>query len=257
MRMFLVLLLTIIAPVASASGVFDVVVLGEVHDNPAHHAEQARRVETLAPKALVFEMLTPDQAAQAVPEIRDDAVALGAALGWADSGWPDFAMYYPIFAAAPEAQIFGAAIPRAVAREAMQSGAAPVFGEDAGRFGLDDALPPDMQTAREALQMAAHCDALPEAMLPQMVEIQRLRDAALARAVMKAIAQTGGPVAVITGNGHARKDWGVPQVLAQVAPGFRVFALGQGEDGTPPDGGFDAVVFAPAPARDDPCAVFQ
>ncbi|MGY3438966.1 MULTISPECIES: ChaN family lipoprotein [unclassified Marinovum] len=255
--MFLVLLLTIIAPVASASGVFDVVVLGEVHDNPGHHQEQARRVETLEPKALVFEMLTPEQAAKAVPEIREDAAALGAALGWADSGWPDFALYHPIFAAAPQAQIFGAAIPRATARAAMQSGAGAVFGAEAARFGLNDALPPDTQTAREALQMAAHCDALPEAMLPQMVEIQRLRDAALARAVLAAMAQTGGPVAVITGNGHARKDWGVPQVLAKVAPDLRVFVLGQGEEGTPPEGGFDEVVFAPVPLRDDPCAVFR
>ena len=44
----------------------DVVLLGEVHDNPAHHAFQAEAVAYLAPRALVFEMLTPAQAALVV-----------------------------------------------------------------------------------------------------------------------------------------------------------------------------------------------
>ena len=40
------------------------------------------------------------------------------------------------------------------------------------------------QAAREAEQMAAHCDALPEDILPGFVEAQRLRDAALAEDVL-------------------------------------------------------------------------
>ncbi|MEJ2019704.1 MAG: ChaN family lipoprotein, partial [Maritimibacter sp.] len=51
----------------------DVVVLGEQHDNPAHHLVQAEAVAELAPKALVFEMLTEAQAERAVPELRADA----------------------------------------------------------------------------------------------------------------------------------------------------------------------------------------
>jgi uncharacterized iron-regulated protein len=89
-----------------------IVILGEVHDNPMHHANQARIVYDLQPHALVFEMFGPDKARGLTPDIRDNAIALEAALDWQDSGWPDFAMYYPIFSSAPDAAIFGGALPR-------------------------------------------------------------------------------------------------------------------------------------------------
>jgi len=107
------------------------------------------------------------------------------------------------------------------------------------------------------VQRAAHCDALPEEILPGMVAVQRLRDAVLARAVVQAVEATGGPVAMITGNGHARIDWGVPSYLARVAPDLEVWTLGQTEEAQALDGGFDEVVSAPAVDRPDPCAAFQ
>ena len=229
----------------------DVVLLGEVHDNPAHHAFQAEAVAHLAPRALVFEMLTPDQAANA--DLSLGPAELSAALGWAASGWPDFAMYYPIFEAAPETAIYGAAV--SGVRAAFEVGAAEVFGAGAAAYGLTQPLPPSQQTAREALQAEAHCDALPPEMLPGMVEVQRLRDAALARAAIEAHGATGGPVAVILGSGHARTDWGVPAMLAMAAPDLRVVAVGQVEG--PSAVPFDHVVTADPPERDDPCAAFQ
>ncbi|MFK7938331.1 MAG: ChaN family lipoprotein [Roseovarius sp.] len=235
----------------------DIVVLGEVHDNPAHHQVQAAEVATLKPAALVFEMLTPDQADGAVLDVAAGAEALNATLAWADSGWPDFAMYYPIFAAAAEARVYGAGVPRDVAMQAMQTGIADLFGDDAAAYGLAKPLPEAEQTARNALQMAAHCDALPAEMLPAMVEIQRLRDATLARTALRALQETGGPVAVITGNGHARPDWGVPAYLARVAPDVTVRAVGQTESGAPLEGGFAEVVSADAPDRADPCEAFR
>jgi len=164
-------------------------------------------------------------------------------------------MYYPIFQAS-DAPVYGAMVPRAAARAAMEVGASVAFGADAARFGLTVPLADEEQAAREAGQMAAHCDALPPEMLPTMVQIQRLRDASLARAVLSAIEETGGPVVVITGNGHARKDWGVPSFLRRMEPGLRVFVLGQSEDGFS-EGTFDAVLDAPAVEREDPCAVFK
>lgn len=235
----------------------DVYVLGEVHDNPAHHAVQAERVAEIQPTAIVFEMLTAAQARKVVPELRGDRAALAGALEWAESGWPDFALYYPIFAAAPGAAIYGAQVPREEARAVFEEGLAASFGADAARYGLDRPLPATEQAAREALQMAAHCDALPVDILPGMVEIQRLRDAALARAVLNALDETGGPVAVITGNGHARRDWGMPAVLSAARDGLEIVALGQTEDGAPLEGGFDEVISAEAVDRPDPCAAFK
>lgn len=235
----------------------EVMILGEVHDNPAHHAEQAARVAQAQPKALVFEMLTEDQAARVTPALREDMAALEAALGWAESGWPDFSMYYPIFAAAPDAAIYGAQVPREAARAALSDGPAASFGEEAARYGLDRDLSPEEQAARETLQKEAHCNALPPEMLPGMVAIQRVRDAVLARATIAALEATGGSVAVITGNGHARRDWGVPAYLTMVAPDLDIWVLGQTEDARPLDGGFDLVTSAPAVARPDPCAAFK
>lgn len=235
----------------------DIAFFGEKHDNAAHHRRQAEWVGRLAPSALVFEMLTPEQAEAGNSAPRDDEDALEQALGWNESGWPDFSMYYPIFAAAPEATLYGAAIPRDQARAAMTTGLASAFGEDADLFGLTTPLPEDQQATREAMQMAAHCDALPPEMLPMMVSVQRLRDAALARAALTALRETGGPVAVITGNGHARTDWGAPAALKLAAPDVAILSLGQSEDGQPPVGSFDSVEDAAAPERDDPCAAFK
>lgn len=233
----------------------DIVILGEFHDNPHHHARQAEIVATIHPKALVFEMLTEAQAAAHVPGA--DQATLGDAFQWAESGWPDFAMYYPIFAAAPEASVFGAAVPRDAARAAMTEGVVAAFGDEADLFGLNLPLAEDEQAAREAFQMAAHCDALPTEMLPMMVDVQRLRDAELARVSLKAFAETGGPVVVITGNGHARLDWGMGPYIARAAPERTVMAVGQSEDSAPLPGTFDLVLDSPSIERDDPCAVFR
>lgn len=235
----------------------DVVILGEVHDNSFHHANQARAVDAIRPRALVFEMLTPEQAARITPALRGDSVALESALGWTASGWPDFTMYYPIFAAAPKAAVFGGALPREVVRRAMTDGPAPVFGEGAARYGLTDPLPPDEEAAREADQQSAHCGALPDAALPGMVAAQRLRDAGLARAVIAASEQAGGPVVLITGTGHARNDRGVPQALARAAPDLQVVSVGQYENDPGPLASHDYWLITDPTARPDPCAAFR
>lgn len=231
-----------------------VVVLGEQHDNPAHHVRQAEWVAALQPSALVFEMLTPEQETKA----RFDWVGqadLDAAIGWSDSAWPSFDMYYPIFAAAPDAVIYGAGVLRDELRAQLQS---PLGAHAlAAQFGLDQPADPEEQAAREALQAAAHCGALPENLLPMMVDAQRIRDMALADAALRALRETGGPVVVITGNGHARTDWGMPALLAYAAPDVRQFTLAQGEEGGAVTGGFSLTLDAPAPARGDPCAAFN
>jgi len=235
----------------------DVVVIGEVHDNPAHHKAQENIVRGLAPKALVFEMLTSKQAQKVTPDIRSDENALESALNWADSGWPDFSMYFPIFEAAPDARVYGAQVPRERARAAFEEGISRVFSGDAKRFGLTQPLPDEEQSAREAMQKAAHCDALPENLLPMMVDIQRLRDAELAKATETALRETGGPVAVITGNGHARRDWGMPVYLSRAAPKVEIRVIGQAEEGSNLHGRFDEVLASPAVDRPDPCAAFN
>ncbi|MEL6241785.1 MAG: ChaN family lipoprotein [Pseudomonadota bacterium] len=231
----------------------DIVFLGEIHDNPQHHIVQAEWVAAVQPKAVVFEMLTDAQAERVTPELVADPGRMAEVLEWAASGWPDFALYHPIFAAAPNALVIGAGLPRARLGDLQSVSIAEIFGAEAELFALDRPLADEQQAAREGLQFAAHCDALPAEMLPMMVDIQRLRDAYLARATLRALEMTGGPVAVITGNGHARRDWGAPSMI----DGPAVFVLGQSENGAGPEGGFDLVLDATPAERPDPCAAFR
>ncbi|MBE1283618.1 MAG: hypothetical protein GJ676_09940 [Rhodobacteraceae bacterium] len=234
----------------------DVVLLGEVHDNRRHHEVQAALLTELQPKAVVWEMLTAEQAQILTPELLGDTQALENALEWAQSGWPDFGLYAPVFAAAPQALHFGGQVPRSESRRVMEDGIVAVFGEGAGQFGLDQPLANVEQAQREQEQFTNHCEAIPVEMLPMMVDFQRLRDANLARAVIQALAETGGPVAVITGNGHARRDRGIPVYLLKADPELTLFALGQSEDGVS-SGVFDMVLDAPAAEREDPCLAFK
>jgi uncharacterized iron-regulated protein len=246
--------------VVAAARAADIVVLGEVHDNPEHHRNQAAIVAALQPAALVFEMI-PQADEDEVNELRAqgaDRGAIAAALDWAESGWPDFGFYAEILEAAPDARVFGAGQPAADVRRAMVEGAAGVFGPDAGSYGLDEPLAPEELAAREALQDAAHCWKLPQDMLPGMVEAQRFRDAGLADAALWARTMTGnGKVVVIAGSGHADKARGMPAALEIADPEIEVLALGQFEQAPADAGDYDDILLAPAPPRGDPCATLE
>lgn len=233
----------------------DIVIIGEVHDNPDHHRRQARLIRELRPAAVAFEMLTPEQA-----EIANShslrSPALGEALKWEDSGWPAFSLYLPVFEAVGQAPIYGMALPRAQVNRAVSEGAAAVFGQDAGKFGLDQPLPEQEQHQRERHQQTVHCNMLPEDLLAGMVEAQRLRDASFARVALGALRERGSPVVVIAGSGHARRDWGIPRALAIAAPGIRVTSIGQLEDEPDNDGRFDRWFVSEPVDRGDPCQAF-
>ena len=232
------------AEVPDAAQQADVVILGEIHDNPAHHATQVAYIEAIAPTAVVFEMLLPAEA----DAVASDMDALSQAK------WTNIEDYRDVVAASP--RVVGAALSHDTVRAAFAEGAADVFGAEANRFGLTTPLSPDEQDLREDGQFAAHCEAMPRDLMSGMVEAQRLRDAHFARTVLEAFDTHGGPVILITGNGHARSDWGVPSYIARVRPDLDVFALGQAEAGQL-SGGFDQIVDAPEVDRPDPCAAFR
>jgi uncharacterized iron-regulated protein len=246
--------------IVAAARAADIVILGEIHDNPAHHATQAAVVAALQPAALVFEMI-PQKLEDDVNRLRDQGAstaALAEALHWGDSGWPDFAFYGEILAAAPEARVFGAGQPGEDVRRAAEEGAAAAFGPDAATYGLDRPLPPDERADRESQMAGAHCGKLPREMLPGMVEAQRFRDAGLADAALWARTMTAdGLVVVIAGTGHADRRRGVPAALAIADPELTVLSVGQFEDEPEEAGDFDRVLVAPPPARADPCAALD
>ena len=233
----------------------DVVVMGELHDNGVHHLNQAYWITKMRAKAVVFEMLDPAQALAATTLRDAPPDQLNEALEWEARGWPEFSLYYPIFEALGEAAIFGATLPPDRIEAAFVNGPAAGLGGAGALFQLDQDLPPDQLALRLALQDDAHCGLMPAAQLPGMVAVQRMRDAALAQAVIAAWAETGGPVAVITGNGHARKDWGLPYLLGLAQPDLSVLSLAQFPAPPAEDPPYDAWLFTPPAAQDkqDPC----
>ncbi|MFX0547175.1 ChaN family lipoprotein [Roseovarius sp. S1116L3] len=239
------LLLTCLAMPAMAQPAADVVILGEVHDNPEAHLGQAEMLRALQPTAVVFEMLTAAEAERA------DADRSAIAAAWEASGWDDFEIYAPIFDALGAARIIGAAAPRAQVRAVYTDGPAALFGEVAPIYRLDAPLPDDQQAQRETEQFEAHCEAMPIEAMVGMVAVQRYRDAVFARAALEALEIYGAPVAVIAGNGHARTDWGIPAMIALAAPGVRTHAIGFVEKET--DMPFDETLTVPVADRDDPC----
>ncbi|WOI55639.1 ChaN family lipoprotein [Palleronia sp. LCG004] len=233
----------------------DIVVMGELHDIAEHHANQAGWIDRMGPSAIVFEMLEPEQGEIATDMQGDPAEILGTALAWEERGWPDFNIYAPIFARANGARIYGASVARDRAALAVEDGAAAVIGPGASEsFALDIPIPLEERAIREAEQAEAHCGLMPPEMLAGMVEAQRLRDATLAQIAIRAFDETGGSVAIVTGNGHARNDWGVPVYLKAARPDLSVTSIGQYVDAES-DAPFDHVVIAGGypDDRDDPC----
>lgn len=235
-----------------------VIALGEIHDNPQHHILQAEITAAIQPSALVFEMFSSEQA-ETINSFRSEGEgmdALSDVFEWHKTGWPPFEQYSQIIQSNPEGVVFGAAVPINDVRDAIFEGAAAIFGVDARVYGLDLSLSPEEQTARESNQFEAHCGALPEEQLAGMVEAQRLRDAVLADTVIRALEQVGGPVIVITGNGHAREDWGFTAVLKSFAPDIVIMTLGQFESEPEEPQPFTHILVSEPVDREDPCLYF-
>jgi uncharacterized iron-regulated protein len=250
----------------SALASADVVILGEIHDDPAHHRIQAETIARMvalgrAP-TVVFEMIPADLQAPLGAALADPSISadrLGEVLAWEERGWGDFALYRPIFTVALESrlQLRAGDLTDDDKRQISRGGAAALSAEEQTRLGLDVPLGEDARAALRETLVTSHCGMLPEKSLPAMIDVQRARDGAMADAVKSASEQ--GPVVLITGQGHARRDWGVPAVLARTAPDLKVFSIALVADGAGASGPFDAIIATgPPPKRDeDPCAAFK
>jgi uncharacterized iron-regulated protein len=285
--------------------------MGEVHDNPAHHEARAAllrdwlRERQQRPAAVVFEQLDREHddalaeaqragraaadggggrragnaqaGGQATVEHLLDAARFDRA-GW---GWP---AHRPLFEAALDgnARWIAANFSRASARALRRDSGVPL--DPALQAVVESARwSDDAQAALERALSRGHCGALPESALPAVVRAQRLRDAALALPLLDAAER---PSVLLAGNGHVRRDFGVPRYLGALEHealviGFEELAAA-GDEGTGGPtveaadrerslarllgderaaeirDGFDLVAFAAAPpGREDPCRQFR
>jgi uncharacterized iron-regulated protein len=192
------------------------VLLGEKHDNKRHHAIQAELVQavtanTSTPAALVFEMLEPahqttlDQAASL------NLADLGQKVEWEKRGWPDWASYQGIFEQGLKAgsQLFAGNPNRATVMDVGRGGS--LSEGDLKNLRWEQDYSDEQRNSLLDELVDSHCGMMGRESMGPLVTLQRLKDAFMGRAMRQA--RPSHPVALIAGNGHIRKDRGVPFFL--------------------------------------------
>ncbi len=248
-----------LASVLEDIGAVEVIILGEIHDNPVHHENQALAIRTIFPSAMVFEMFSPDQAAT-INTMRWDGTTLEALeeeFEWHLSGWPDFDYYRQLLEADPEGVVYGGAVPQSQIDEVAFEGAFTIYGPDGVDYGLDQPLSEEEVSLREADYILSHCEALDDGDLNGLIEADRLRAAVMADAVLLALEEASYPVVVIAGNDLAREDYGIPAMLRMIYPDILVKSVGQFEVEPLGDQPYSHILVTGEIDREDPCLDFS
>ena len=239
----------------------EVVYLGELHDNPLHHTIQTRIIEALlmdgGRPAIAFEMVPETRQATLEAAIRGDAgpAEVDRQLGWSVQGWPDFAMYWPLFELARKngLPVVGTDLDPAVTRRISREGLGAA-GEAPAR--LRSALPDDPARDQAIARRirTAHCDRISESRAERMLESWYARNVVIARRVSGAL-ERASQVVVIIGRGHQSMG-GVPEQLDALRRGTRQFvvALIEGEADSSSETTADVVWLTPTRQRPDPCS---
>lgn len=242
------------------AGAANHILLGEVHDNPEHHRLQRATLDALAAggsRALAMEQFDSEHQAS-IDAARPRSAEAAADAGRFDrKGW-NWPLYEPLvaFAVAQGWPLLAANLSRAEARKVM---ADPRL---ASHLPTPD---PALLAALERDMVDGHCGHRMDAKLTAgMVNAQRARDARMAEVLDRA---PGGRTVLIAGNGHVRRDRGVPLYISRgnaVVVGFvevlpAAFAPGEYLAGGSfaGTGSYDYVWFTPRFVREDPCAALR
>jgi uncharacterized iron-regulated protein len=247
------------------------VLLGEVHDNAEHHRLRRDLLAALVRDgrrpAIAMEQFDREhqpalQRAQNEPAFAPESLKTA---GRVDAqGW-NWSYYEPIVRLALDHRlpILAANLSRADAFRVSTQGAAAVLGAAAvSELHLEQPLPDAVRRKLEQVIEDGHCGEAPRNILPGMVAAQRARDAIMAHTL-----QAHAPAVLIAGNGHVRRDFGVPYYLARYPQGDDVLAVGFIEvDAAKPAPTdyvtvgapeYDYTVFTPRAPRPDPCKTLR
>ena len=196
----------------------DIILLGEIHDNLFQHRARADIISKIQAKefTIVSEHLVFGSEIIYSGRLLEDLETIGFnKKAWS---WPVHEVLYQRF-------------------EELRL---PIFGgnlsqEDINniyvgkRFSQSDTLTPivkrsalDRQSKDKLFNdlVLGHCGVVEEDLLSFMFKVQRLRDASFAY-----IASKVAPAIVIAGNGHVRRDYGVPQILKKMSPNSNVISI--------------------------------
>ena len=196
----------------------DIILLGEIHDNLFQHRARADLISKMQSKkfAIVSEHLVSGSEITYSGRLLEDLETIGFnKKAWS---WPVHEVLYKKF----------------------EEFSLPVFGGNLSEKDINniytgrglsqsDTLTPilkrsalDNQSKDKLLNdlVVGHCGVVEEDFLSFMFKVQRLRDASLAH-----IASKVAPAIVIAGNGHVRRDYGVPQILKKMDPTSNIIAI--------------------------------
>jgi len=240
----------------------DVVLLGEIHDNPRHHELRAQllREPALKQRNIVAEHLDAGQ----VVGTGDMLLSRLEQAGFDATGW-QWPLHQPLFAAALDQgmTVYGGNLPRDQTRVVFKSRGSSL-GVGLQALLLHAPLSDDSLAALRREIDEGHCGALPAMMFEGMMAVQRARDASMANELMQHL-----PAVLLSGNGHAWKHLGVPHILAANRPGMRSLSVLFLEHGPFADaaaqaewlqswqGKADYVWVTPPVSRPDPCLSLQ
>jgi uncharacterized iron-regulated protein len=239
----------------------DYVLLGEVHDNAIMHQVRGALLTAAQSRkpAVVFEQFPATTAPFPPPAAGENEEAWLDQHGFDRKGWK-WPLHQPVVdaAIAHARALWGSNVPREALRAVVRGG---VDGAPANLRALMQRAPLD-SVATAAIDkelLEGHCGKLPESMYPGMRTAQAVRDAAMTEALLQSGAD--GPAWLIAGNGHVRKDMGVPRMLKILAPKKKVVVVGfleRGAEDTLPSATlakwYGVVVVTPPAQRPDPCA---
>jgi uncharacterized iron-regulated protein len=244
-----------------------IVLLGEVHDNAGQHRlrlDLLRRAFAGGWRAAIameqFDVgrqadidrarrERPRDAQHVIDQAATPAVRAG-------EGW-NWAFYRPYVALALEYDVplLAANLSNADTRRIVRDGLAAAFEpERLAALGLDRPIASDWQQAQEREIDRGHCGALPAALWPRMAQAQIARDAVMAD-LLRRQGQRG--IVLLAGNGHVRRDLGVPRWLGAEASRLYTVGLLERDDTHTPVSAFDITLRTEVAERADPCAGFK
>lgn len=232
-----------------------VMLIGEVHDNAAQHAIQEQTLEMLFESgirpALLMEQINRERQAEidhllASGKATADDIARVAQQGNEGGNW-NWDYYRPLveLALRYELPIIAANISRSDTHRIIQDGLA--------RHGFDNEIPDDIASAQTQQMIGAHCGLIGKAAGRLMVTAQVARDQYMASLVAH---HAGRGVILIAGNGHVRRDIGVPRWLSAELQS-RAISVGLVENENSPSAAFDRVITTPPQERPDPCLAMR
>ena len=196
----------------------DIVLFGEIHDNLFQHRARADLISKIQNKKFTIvseHLVSGSEIAYSGSLLKDLEVIGFNKKAWS---WPVHKVLYKKF----------------------EELSLPVFGGNlsekdinniyAGRgLSQSDILTPlvkrsalDSQSKDKLLNdlVVGHCGIVEEDFLSVMFKIQRLRDASMAHIASKVV-----PAIVIAGNGHVRRDYGIPQILKKINPNSNIISI--------------------------------